>query len=279
MIQSISMRYTILPEGDKIVQQDVDKIQAVLSQSKVTAYLFGSYGRGEGALINGKPTNDYDLYINSFEPDIVQELQKLQLATFLEVHTGYITNPADMQATQQLYEMRYGSHLLNGKPLAFPDWQPYEIPFADAANSLNRRAVSLIVGKYELMKDEPNLRKVSEQLAKGIIALGDATLIKRGEFHHLYSIRSLMLQSDEIGKLYSLMTSIKLLDEPKLNPDELWQLWIETRHRYRQYVTDNALKLQNVEFLLAINERHNKDTIKQLLEQLGAADWIGDDTK
>lgn len=279
MIQSISMRYTILPEGDKIIQQDIDKIKEVLSKTKIAAYLFGSYGRGEGALINGKPTNDYDLYLNSFKPKIVQKLQDLQLATFLEVHTGYITNPADMQSTQQLYEMRYGSHLLNGKAIAFPDWQPYEIPFADAANSLNRRAVSLIIGKYELMKDEPNLRKVSEQLAKGIIALGDATLIKRGEFHHLYSIRSLMLQSDEIGKLYSLMTSIKLLDEPKLNPDELWQLWVETRHRYRQYIVENALKLPNVEFLLAITERHNKATIKQLLEQLGVADWIGDDTK
>lgn len=268
------MNYTVIPEGNLVVQKDIDKIKKVLGKTKITAVLFGSYGRGEGAFINGKPRNDYDLLINSLEPEIAIELEKLQLTTLLEVHQEHITKPDDVLCTQQWYEIKYGSKLINGKPLNLPQWQPYEIPYADAVNSLNRRVASMILGKYEMMKDKPDYREVAEQIVKGIIALGDAQLIKRGEFHHLYTVRSLMLIPDEIGRLYQTAVSIKLLDQPQLNPDELWQLWEETRARYRQYIVDNQLKLPNGELLIAISERHDKETIKKVLVELGAEKWL-----
>jgi hypothetical protein len=266
--------YTVIPEGNKVVKQDIDEIKKVLSKTNLTAILFGSYGRGEGAFIDGKPRNDYDLFLNSSWHEIELDLKKLQLTTLLEVHQQEITNPNNVQCTQQWYEIKYGSKLINGKPLNLPQWQPYEIPYSDAVNSLNRRATSMIVGKYEMMKDNPDYRKVAEQIVKGIIALGDAQLIKRGEFHHLYTVRSLMLIPDEIGRLYQTAVSIKLLNQPQLNPDELWQLWEETRARYRQYVIDNQLKLPNGELLIAINERHDKKTIKKVLIELGAEKWL-----
>lgn len=268
------MRYTILPEGNKIIQEDIDKITKVLNTTNATALLFGSYGRGEGAFIDGKPRNDYDLLINSFEPEIKAKLEGLKLATYLEIHQNYLTNTKDIACTQQWYETKYGSHLLNGKPLELPNWAPYEIPYSDAINSLNRRAISMIVGRYELMKDEPDYRKAVEQIVKGIIALGDAQLIKRGEFHHLYTVRSLMLIPDPIGGLYQSAVSIKLLNQPLLNPDELWQVWNETRARYRQYTIENGLKIPNVEFLIELSERHDRETIKKLLIELGAEKWL-----
>jgi len=268
------MRYTVLPEGNRIVQEDVDKIRKALGVSNTTAVLFGSYGRGEGAFINGKPRNDYDLYLNSFEPEIVAELNKLQLATYLEVHQGYLTNTKAVACTQQWYEIKHGSHLLNGKPLELPDWQPYEIPYADAVNSLNRRSTSMILARYEMMKEEPDYRKATEQIAKGIIALGDAQLIKRGEFHHLYTVRALMLIPDEIGRLYQTAISMKLLNEPKLNPDELWQVWTEVRARYRQYIVENSLNVPNGELLINITERHDRETLKKVLVGIGAEKWL-----
>ncbi|OGI38888.1 MAG: hypothetical protein A2612_01540 [Candidatus Moranbacteria bacterium RIFOXYD1_FULL_44_12] len=273
------MSYTVLPEGNLVISKDMDRVREVLKGTNVTAVLFGSYGRGEGAFIDGKPRNDYDLLINSFEPELKAKLEKLQLTTLLEVHQQYITNPSDISCTQQWYEIKYGSKLINGKPLGLPDWQAYEIPYADAVNSINRRSVSMILGKYEMMKEDPDYRKVAEQIVKGIIALGDAQLIKRGEFHHLYTVRSLMLIPDEIGRLYQTAVSIKLLNQPQLNPDELWQLWEETRARYRQYIVDNSLRVPNGELLINITERHDKETIKKVLIELGAGQWLGDDTK
>jgi len=51
------MSYTVLPEGNLVISKDMDRVREVLKGTNVTAVLFGSYGRGEGAFIDGKPRN------------------------------------------------------------------------------------------------------------------------------------------------------------------------------------------------------------------------------
>ena len=154
------------------------------------------------------------------------------------------------------------------------NWEPYEIPYTDAINSLERRSISMIVAKHEMGKEKPDTRKITEQIAKMIIALGDAVLIKRGQFHPKYSIRSLMLKSDPISEMYSLMVATKLTGLPEFSIDSLWQLWNEARNMLREYLAVNGIGLVMGEALLAISERTTQDQLADILKKVGAEKWI-----
>jgi len=255
-------------EGDRVVGKDLQRIVDVVSGKNMGVYIFGSFARGEGCFID-RPRNDYDILLVRGDSTTASAIQKA--VPLAEVH---LFNSPEVPCTQQWYEFKYSAKHLYGGAIQLPDWEPYEIPFADAINSLERRSVSMILGKYELMKDEPDYRKVAEQICKGIIALGDAVLIRRGEFHPSYTMRSLMLQNDEIGTFYRTAVSIKLLNEPQMNPDDLWALWVNTRSRMRQYAVDVRMRLTIGEILFSIDERTGKDELKELLIKLGAEKWL-----
>lgn len=256
------MIFTPTIEGDAIVAQDIEKMKEVAEGRCDSLILFGSYGKGEGAIINGKPTNDYDLLIiNPHDQGVARDLRKA--VPLAECHL--VNDGDDVFPSQQWWEIKYGSHVLLGKPLELPLWQPYHILLKDALRSLERRSVSLLVGKHEMMKDEPDYRKVIEQICKAIIAIGDAHLIKRGEFHPKYSMRALMLEGENIAELYQLAVSLKIFDRPDLNPDEIWRLWQTTRDLYRKYCTRNRVTSDAVEIVLSWNETMKREELEEVL--------------
>lgn len=258
------MKYTT--SDDKVVAKDIKRIKEAGKDAE-TLILFGSFGRGEGLVLDNEPRNDYDLLLVGSE-ETKQAIEEAVPKAEVHIHSGETT------CTQQWFEIKYASQLLVGKPLKLPNWKPYDIPYADAINSIERRAVSMLIAKYELSKENPDLRKVTEQIAKGLIAIGDAILIKRGQFHPLYSVRALMLSDDDIGGFYSMAVSTKLTGSPELNTDQLWDLWHKTRQAMRSYQVDNQLQLPVSEALFAITDRTEPEKIKELIEKLGAGRWL-----
>jgi len=267
------MRYTPFPEGDEIVQKDINKIVKAAKKGKFESLvLYGAYGKGEGCIYDGKPRNDYDLLLVGGDRKTKRIIERVKTSVENEVFA--VGSVEGVKCNQQWFEIKYGSILLAGKPLKLPDWQPWDIPFDDAVASINKRCISMILGKYEMMKEKPDWRKVVEQICKGIISIGDAILIRRGEFHPRYSMRALMLTGDEIGKIYKEAVAVKIYNRPELNPDQIWQFWNTVRDTMRKFILDNRLRVPMAEYLFAVNERVKKEQLKELLKAVGAERWL-----
>ena len=266
-------RYSQVHEADKEIEKDLDKIREAISGKEFTAlYLYGAYGKGEGGFVNGEPVNDYDILLVGGSKSLAKNIQRVE--TSIEVEVFHVESLDGIKCTQQWFEIKYGSQLLFGRPIELPEWQPYEIEYADAIESLNKRTLSMLVAKHEMMKDEPDLFKIVTQISKMIIALGDAVLIKRGQFNPSYRTRLLMLQLDGIRGFYEIAVNHKLFGETELNKDEIWGMWNEIRKMYREYILVNQIKTEYSDMLINFDERVSKEALAGLLEALGAKRWL-----
>lgn len=257
------------------MQNDLKQIIRACEKGKVkTCVLFGAYGKGEGALIDGKPVNDLDIVLVDADKNVQKAFSGITTSVPLDVVLVSSKDLIDIIPTQMWWEIRYGSILLHGEPLKLPNWKAWEIPFWDAVMSLDKRCVSMLIAKHEIMKKQPDFKKALTQIGKAVIALGDALLIKRGRFDHRYSVRSLMLMFDDIATDYRVAVSHKIFREPDLTPDEIWQLWMRTVKNLRTYITDNELVVPKLDLLLAINETTTKEEIAETIKKLGGERWI-----
>jgi len=236
--------------------------------------MFGSYGKGEGAIVKGNPINDIDLLLVDADDDVLRAFNGITASAPLDITLIKTEDIPTILPVQQWWEIRYGSILLDGQPLKLPDWKAWEIPYWDAVESINKRCVSMIIAKHEMMKKDGSAKKVLTQIGKAVIALGDALLIKRGKFDHRYSVRALMLMFDDIATDYRVAVSHKVLNEPELNPDELWQMWMRTVNNLREYAFKNELVIDNLDTLLSINETTTKEEIAEIIKQLGAEKYL-----
>jgi len=268
-------KYSIVPDGDNVVREDMKKILEVKKQAKALI-LFGAFGRGEGLVLNGVPRNDYDLLMIDGTQEIKSLIEDLGLKCMPEIHSVSEADLRDAFPSQQWFEIKYASTPLYGNDYMklLPEWEPYEIPYGDAINSLERRSISMILAKYELGKDKPDYRKVIEQISKMVIAIGDATLIKRGQFHPKYAVRNLMLSSDNIGPDYNLAVSTKLTGLPDFTTDQLWGWWHQTRNKFRDYSNDNQIRIVLGDALMSITDRVSQEQLADLLHKLGADNWM-----
>lgn len=269
------MKFTSSNEGDTRVAKDLEEITKRAQEGSFQSLvLFGSFSKGEGMYWDGQARNDYDLILVGgnkkakdalLQCDVINKIDLMLLETF---------DVKDIHPSQMWWEVSHGGILLAGKPLDLPLWEPWDIPYLDAVHSLDKRCVSLLVGKHEMMKSSPDWRKVIEQIDKAIIAVGDAILIKRGQFHQSYARRSLLLSADSIGPLYQLAVSTKTTGFPDLNPDRIWELWHEARNLLRAYIIENQLDVPKSQILFAVTDRTTKEELSQVLKKLGAERWI-----
>lgn len=265
------MKYTLTNYGDTIVQKDMDLIVAALGPlDPEYVVLFGSYGKGEGAIIDGKPRNDYDILVPPQIADVSRNALEGMCSIPVEVHAL----PEGGPCTQQLYEIRYASTLLSGTMPDIFAMEPHDIPYSDAVESINKRIVSLIIGKHEIMKEAPDYRKAAEQIIKAIIAVGDATLIKRGEFHPSYFARAILLDGDELGGLYRMAVSVKVVGRPVLDPDQLWALWWEAKGLVRAYCMENSIKPPFYDALLNTTDETTQEDIAGAITAMGGGAWL-----
>ena len=270
-------------EANEIVDIDMLKISDAVGSSidnfNISVILFGSYCKGEGGFVDGKLVNDYDLLLitdtKKEADDITEIILELGLQNKADIQWTTNEKIKNLPCTQQWYEIAKSGIAIDGEMPEFPDWEAFDIPYSDAIQSLEKRATSMILGKYEMLKgDDCNWDKVMTQIGKMIIALGDAILIKRGMFSPSYRTRALMLGQDNISQMYTTAVSHKLLGTPDLNKDGIWELWNMTRNYYLSYVTINKLRLPIGEAMLSIDETTPQDTLKEILVNLGSEGWL-----
>lgn len=268
------MKFTSTLEQDALIAPDIEKIIKAASKGTFKSLvMFGSTAKGEGYVHDGR-VNDYDLVLVDGDKKAWKMLEKLNLGCEVDILNVQSNALEKLPCTQMWWEIKYGSILLAGEPLKLPLWQPWDIPYYDAVVSIDKRIVSMLIGKHEMMKDQPDWRKVTEQICKGIIAIGDATLIKRGQFHHLYAKRALMLSQDEISGLYTLAVSMKTLGTPELSADSLWETWHRTKKLIEEYIVINQLNIPKAEILFSVTDRTTREELAKILKQLGAESWL-----
>jgi len=271
--------FTQQNDKEDIIIIDIAKISEELAEEETVA-LFGSYAKGEGGLLDGKPVNDYDLIIYTEDREdfekIAYRIGSLGLNNLPEMHHLKPSEIENLKCTQQWYEASIDLMMLSGKKaIPFPYWEAHDIPYLDAINSLERRAVSMLIAKHEMLKGEDtDWNKVMGQIGKMVIALGDAILIKRGVFNTSYRTRALMLGQDDISELYNTAVSYKLLSLPDLSKDKIWEYWNITRNYYYRYVKENQIPINVGNALLAIDETISKDKLKELIIKLNAGSWL-----
>jgi len=270
------MQYSQIKEANLIVQKDMDKIKSALKGHKIQLILFGSYSKGEGGFRDGKPINDYDLLLLADDPvEVIDIINGLDLETKADVQWMTKDLLKNLKCTQQWYEIAETGKAIVGNMPKLPEWEPYDIPYSDGLSSLEKRATSMILAKYEMLKgNDCDWDKVMTQIGKMIIALGDIILIKRGSFSPSYRTRALLLGRDPISAMYTTAVSHKLLGVPDLSKDKLWELWNMTRNYYLNYVTDNKLRLPIGEAMLAIDETTSIELLKEVLIKLGSEGWL-----
>lgn len=258
-----------------MLKEDLQMITLASQAGKVKSIvLFGAYGKDEGNISDGKADNDIDIVVVSPDEKVLKYLRGLKTSVPVDIILMTEDDMKMVEPSQMWWEIRYGSILLVGEPIKLPNWKSWEIPFADAVASINKRCISMLIGKHEMMKKQADWNKVMSQIGKGIIAIGDATLIRRGRFDHRYAIRNLMLMHDAIYSDYSIAVSHKILHEPEMTPDQLWQMWGRTVLNLRNYVTENELKVPNLDPLIGINETTTQEEIAEVIKQLGAESWL-----
>lgn len=262
-----------------VVQRELDILVDTIRSSEIFSekdiyLLYGSYGKGEGIVINNSPRNDYDIFVLNVSGKVTRE-KLVALTSDLAINKidWLVNNNGDyFPISQQSFDMKKHVVLL-GKSIPL-NILPYEIPYTDAISSIEKRIVSLILGKYEMKKDSPDYRKVAEQIIKAIIAIGDATLIRRGEFHPSYFVRALMLEFDGIGEMYRMAVRIKCIGDPVLDPDQLWALWNQTRDIVRDYCLENSIGGAHLDTLIQIDEDTTFENLGNVLVDMGAGDWL-----
>jgi hypothetical protein len=169
-----------------------------------TIVVSGSFGRGEGGVRRDGDgpavLNDYDFVVAGPDASGAAGLGRTLAATlglqFCDVLP--MTDVATLPASQLHFDLRYGSRVLAGDRRLLdrvPAYAPAEIPHTDAAVLLMNRlaGVMLVPLPIQYGRDAVLSTFAITQLTKALIAVGDAYLLRHGEYSSRYRERAARL--------------------------------------------------------------------------------------
>lgn len=184
------MAYTIhdSPRIRARIEQDLEVICSTVRKadpSLISLVLTGGFARGEGAIVDGHPQNDYDLVAIRGLPPPEQPYPQIEakLAKRLDFHVDLAPVRAlrlpFVSSSIFWYETRRRGHVLWGKDLLdrIPVQHADELDREEAMRLLANRAAGLL---FATRSHEPHSLRL--QAAKGLLAAGDVHLLARGKF-------------------------------------------------------------------------------------------------
>ena len=183
------------PTHEARVDADLARVKSmVAARAPASAIaITGSFGRGEGGVIDGPDgidvLNDYDVAV--IGPDaghvagLGAELAVILGTDFCDVLP--LTDAAGLGPSQLSYDLRYGSRVIAGDPRVLdrlPPWAPAAIGLRDAARLLMNRVAGVMLVR---LPDQHGSRRpltqfALNQLTKAWVAVGDAHLIRAGDY-------------------------------------------------------------------------------------------------
>ena len=183
-----------LPAHETRVDADLARVRSmVAARAPASAIVVtGSFGRGEGGVIDGPDRvdvlNDYDVAVIGQDAGNVSgvgaELAMLLGTDFCDVLP--VTDAAALVPSQFSYDLRYGSRVIAGDPRVLdrlPPWAPTDIDTRDAALLLMNRVTGvMLVPLLEQAGRQPLTQFGLNQLTKAWLAVGDAHLIRVGDY-------------------------------------------------------------------------------------------------
>jgi hypothetical protein len=210
------------PEIDEKVTADLARIRecvlGLLDKEKVLAIILtGGFGRGEGSVLisgNGvRIVNDYDIAVvprsrnrlkyawlfrkyhrnlEELADTLGSELSLKQVDITVRPHS-YFQRPAAIRIEN--YEVLHGHRLLYGAmdPCDWmPRWKAADLPLSEGTWLFRNRGLGLLLAKLYLadgglaVEDAENF---FTECNKARLAMGDAVLLLKGAYSHLYSER------------------------------------------------------------------------------------------
>lgn len=193
------------------LREIAEELLALLGGRLTAVLVAGGFGRGEGGIVrNGdsiRPINDYDLYL------VVKNLRKTRrefgeriegIAQRLSLQFGIKQIDMGLVSRWQLwiprnsvtrYEAKEGHQIVYGPPkMCIRSIKAAHIPLKEGTQYFSTRGGGLLIARYilenrERLDNMPWFENFSIEMNKAGIALGDAELIERGEYHWSYRER------------------------------------------------------------------------------------------
>ena len=230
-------QYTILenPEADVTVQKALNlvvrNVLELMGENLDAILLIGGFGRGEGGVVkeNGRfrPVNDFDMAVlvakayRRIHRQYTRQLQELcadlaPLCGVKQIDIG-ISHPLRFRFAPNLvesYEVRNGYKVLWGDidlEALMPDLPADRLPLLDGAiYFLSRGSGMLIPALYFLLDGKGESGKVEKilprhrenfqiEVNKGCLAMGNALLLLRKQYHFSYRERRRRMQQMEMN--------------------------------------------------------------------------------
>jgi len=212
------------PEADQAVKDILDMVVEgivdLLGKHIRAIVLIGGYGRGEGGVLKVeggyKLVNDFDMIVfvdkkfkkikNKYKEPVEKLAKELQPKTNgLKQIDIDITNTRRFRLVPNkvsYYEIKYGHKVIYGDLNLYdmmPVFKPENLPIFDGTFYFYTRGSGLLIPAIYLIKGQLGNKENQEhfqiELQKACMAIGDALLLMKGQYHFSYQERLKRFQS------------------------------------------------------------------------------------
>ena len=231
-------------EAEVLLEKVLSEMKEYFSGTKLSVYLGGSYGRGDGGVrqdrANGILYNDLDFFVFARKkPDSAELLlkeitEKYEKELKVDVDFSRIMSVNDIKNNAQrlmMQELKQGYCLVSGEDLLneyLPELPAEKLPFSEACRLLLNRGMGLLLAGGKIADNSADTDFILRNINKAILGACDAFLIARKVYkwsltERLTEINNSSLSND-CKKLYAQAVEFKKSPnrEVSQNLPELW---------------------------------------------------------
>jgi len=246
-------KYTYNEKYDKKIEDQLKIVKDILVKetNPKSIILFGGFGKGEGMVLNGKPLNDFDVYVVGDRKLTDEECDRLSVKCssalgrggldfvehsdeeydedkFFHVDVRFINfnKISKLLPTQRTFELKYGSQTLYGKNV-FNKIPEVKVPVSDAIRILFNKMDHLLISEDKINK---KIRMI--YVMKAYLDLCSALLIYKNDFAATYTKRNEIFKRHDFPDV--LKKKVDWANNFRRNPDfdsyNIKKEWEEARY-------------------------------------------------
>jgi|SRR3989344_2629807 len=247
-------KYTYNKKYDKEIEKQLEIVKYILIKETkpISIVLFGGFGKGEGMVDkNGKPLNDFDIYIIGRKRLSDEECDRLSVKCstalgrggldfvehadeeydedrFFHVDIRFINYDkiSKLLPTQRTFELKNSSQIIYGEDI-FNKIPDIKIPDSDAIRILFNKMDHLL-----LCENKSNKKIKMIYIMKSYLDLCSALLIYKGDFYGYYTKRNEVFKKTDFSE--DLKKKIDWANNFRRNPDfdryDIKKEWSEAKY-------------------------------------------------